>query len=182
MKGNEGGHTEDLLETQYLEAPNRAEIDYARPLAQLTSECVELRDTLGLSQTQLAERMNTKQSVISRFENLDGRLPSYDFIARLSAALGHSPGMTLYGDFMATVPPSLQDVVKDLAGKEGVSTQRFVTATLERALQLVQTRVGMFASATQTIVTSQRGGTTEMVRALDALPDSNINEPFARAV
>ena len=108
MKGNEGGHTEDLLETQYLEAPNRAEIDYTRPLAQLTSECVELRDTFGISQTQLAERMNTKQSVISRFENLDGRLPSYDFIARLSAALGHSPGMTLYGDWTgygATLTP-----------------------------------------------------------------------------
>jgi transcriptional regulator with XRE-family HTH domain len=185
MKRREGGHTDEMLERQYLEAPNRAEIDYSIPLAQLISECIELRDALGLSQTQLAERMGTKQPVISRFENLDGRLPSYDFIARLSSALGHSPGMTLHGDFMATVPLPLQGIVKDLAEREGISTRRFLAATLERAVQQAQTRVGnriAFAFTTQSTVTPSKGEATTVERAFAAVPDHRASEQFAQAV
>ena len=185
MKTKDSGHLEEMVDKQYMMAPNREEIDYSLPLAQIVSECLELRDSLNLSQAQLAERMGTKQSVISRFENLDGRLPSYDFIARLSSALGHSPGMTLYGDFMATVPRFLQESVKSFAEREGVSTRAFVAATLEQALQQAQTQASRriaFAFATQTSVSPQKGGSTAIDRVLATTSDSNESEQFARAI
>ena len=67
-----------------------------------------------------------------------GRLPSYDFIARLSIALGHSPGMTLYGEYMTVVPLAKQNLVKDRASFEGLSTQAFVERIVDRAITLYE--------------------------------------------
>jgi transcriptional regulator with XRE-family HTH domain len=114
--------------------------EFYLPVANLATECVVMRDEQGLTQEELAQRMGTKQSVISRFENLDGRLPSYDFIARLSFALGHTPGMTLFGDFMATVPLEQQPLVKDLASREGTSSRAFVESLLGWALAKYQAK------------------------------------------
>lgn len=142
----------EYLDSQYLEAPNKKDIDYHAPYARLIAECVELRHDEDLTQAELAHRMATKQSVISRFENLDGRLPSYDFIARLAIALGHSPGMTLYGDFMAKVPLEKQAFVRELAAREGIPTQRLVEIMLEKAIlayQRIECRAYTFSQPTQ---------------------------------
>ena len=53
-------------------------------LAQLV---YDLRTTAGLTQRQLAERMGTTQSVISRLEQA-GRLPTLDLLARIATATG----------------------------------------------------------------------------------------------
>lgn len=122
---------------------------YYLAVANLATECTVLRDEQGLTQDELARRMGTKQSVISRFENLDGRLPSYDFIARLSLSLGQTPGMTLSGDFMAVVPLEQQSLVRDLAAREGVSTRSFVESVLGWGLaryQAKETHVIAFAN------------------------------------
>jgi transcriptional regulator with XRE-family HTH domain len=124
----------DLLEEQYNEADNQKEIDYWTPLSSLIMESVNLRGTKKISQADLAKAMKTRQSVISRFENM-GRLPSYEFITRMSQAFGHAPGMTLFGDFMATVPLEKQKAVKDAAEKAGKSTQTFVNSLMSKALE-----------------------------------------------
>lgn len=59
---------------------------YWDALSQMITECERLRLQKELSQKDLAERMGTTQSVISRFENM-GRTPNYDFIVRLADAL-----------------------------------------------------------------------------------------------
>jgi transcriptional regulator with XRE-family HTH domain len=123
-----------LFNEQYREADNKEELDYWAPLAQLISECIEARSLGDLSQKRLAEKMKTKQSVISRFENLDGRLPSYDFLARLSLALGHSPGMTLFGEYMATVPLTQHELVSRLASERGLTSKELVGKLLECAI------------------------------------------------
>ena len=125
----------DMLDKQYLEADNKDELDYWAPLSKIILESIELRDLKGMSQTDLAEVMKTKQSVISRFENM-GRLPNYDFIARLALALDHSPGMTLSGDYMAVVPIEEQDLIKELADKENISTRKFVQNILDQGMAL----------------------------------------------
>jgi len=127
-------NTLDVLEEQYLEADNRDKIDYWAPLSRLIIESVELRDLLGFSQEVLAKLMNTRQSVISRFENL-GRIPSYDFIARMAQALGHAPGMTLFGDFMAILPLNKQQEIRAIAERTGVSTQTYVQTIFEEAIE-----------------------------------------------
>ncbi len=125
----------DMLDKQYLEADNKDKLDYWAPLSRIIIESIELRDSKGMSQTDLAEVMKTKQSVISRFENM-GRLPNYDFIARLALALNHSPGMTLSGDYMAVVPIEKQDLIKELAVKENISTRNFVQNILDQGIAL----------------------------------------------
>lgn len=115
----------DLLDQQYLEADNKEELDYWTPLAQIITESIAIRDAKGMTQADLAKKMQTRQSVISRFENM-GRLPNYKFFAKLALALGHSPGMTLYGDYMAIVPVEKQAWIKEKANRKKMPTQRFV--------------------------------------------------------
>ena len=125
----------EMLDKQYLETDNKDELDYWTPLSKIILESIELRDSKGMSQTDLAKVMKTCQSVISRFENI-GRLPSYDFIARLALALGHSPGMTLYGDYMAVVPIEKQNIIKEMADKENISTKKLVQTILDQSMDL----------------------------------------------
>lgn len=131
-----GTDTLEDLENQYLEAENRSEIDFWQPLAQIIMECLEARDENKFTQEDLAKRMQTKQSVISRFENM-GRIPSYNFIARLSQELGHAPGITLFGDYMAVVPIEKQAKVKRMAQKRKLSTQAFVQSLLDHSLRFM---------------------------------------------
>lgn len=123
----------DLLDAQYLAADNQQKINYWKPFARIIMEAIEARDSQNLSQADLAARMKTKQSVISRFENM-GRLPSYDFIARLSIALGHAPGITLHGEYMTVVPPSKQGFIQKIAKREKIPTWRVVEQILEKAI------------------------------------------------
>jgi transcriptional regulator with XRE-family HTH domain len=125
----------EMLEKQYQETDDKNALDYWEPISKIILESIELRDAENMSQTDLAIAMNTKQSVISRFENM-GRLPNYDFIARLSLALNHSPGMTLYGDYMAVVPLEKQSFIKELADKENISTKKYVQAILDQGITL----------------------------------------------
>jgi transcriptional regulator with XRE-family HTH domain len=124
----------DILDEEHQRAENKSELDMWAPLGKLIFESIESRDKLGISQTQLAELMKTRQSVISRFENM-GRTPNYDFIARMSVALGHIPGVTLYGDYMAVVPLEKQQLIKERATQEGVTTQYWVSQFFDKALE-----------------------------------------------
>jgi len=123
----------DFLEQQYQAAENKEEIDYWSPISKIILESIELRNAKGMSQSTLANKMNTRQSVISRFENM-GRIPSYDLIARISRALDNSPGITLYGDFMAIVPHEKQDLIRKLAREEMISTKELVQNILEQSI------------------------------------------------
>lgn len=123
----------DMLDEEYRESGNKDEIDYWIPLSKIIVESIELRDSLEMSQTDLASKMKTRQSVISRFENM-GRIPNYKFIARLSLALGHAPGMTLHGDYMGVVPIKDQQLVREMADKENMSTQRFVQSIIDQGI------------------------------------------------
>lgn len=133
-KHKEERHLSDLLDQQYLEAEDKSKLDFWEPFANIIIESIALRDLKGLTQADLAEKMKTSQPVISRFENM-GRLPSYKFIAELAIALGHTPGITLYGDYMAIVPPEKQAWIKKRADKEKVPTRKFVQNLLDRHLE-----------------------------------------------
>jgi transcriptional regulator with XRE-family HTH domain len=122
----------DLLDEIYLEGDN-TEVDYWEPYSRIIVECLRIRDKKNITQVELAEKMKTRQSVISRFENM-GRLPSYDFIARLSDSLGFSPGITLQGNYMAVVPLEKQEMVKSFAINKKMATQDYTQDLLERAI------------------------------------------------
>jgi len=126
----------EILDEQYREAENKSEIDFWTPLTKIIMESMEIRSKKSLSQNDLAKLMKTKQSVISRFENM-GRLPNYDFVSRLAIALGHPLGMTMYGDFMAVIPGEKQKMVKEFAEKENLSTADFTQELLDKAVESI---------------------------------------------
>ena len=67
-----------------------------------------LRIEVGLSQRELAERMGTTQSVISRLEEGGGARNRIDTLARVATALGRH----LVLSFPADVPERLEDAIQ----------------------------------------------------------------------
>lgn len=68
----------------------------------------DLRTEAGLSQRELAQRMSTTQSVISRMEEGGGARNRIDTLARVATALGRH----LVISFPETVPAKLKDAVQ----------------------------------------------------------------------
>ncbi len=68
----------------------------------------DLRTAAGLSQRELAERMGTTQSVISRMEEGGGARNRIDTLARVASALGRH----LVVSFPDKVPAKLKDAVQ----------------------------------------------------------------------
>lgn len=83
----------------------RASIGQDLDLGQLI---YDMRTDAGLSQRELAERMETTQSVISRLEEGGGVKNRIDTLARVATALGRH----LVLSFPTEVPDSLEDAVQ----------------------------------------------------------------------
>jgi transcriptional regulator with XRE-family HTH domain len=104
--------------------------DFKRSLtADLVFEAIRRRIELGLSQIDLAEKIDSTQSVISRFENL-GRQPSIGFLERIAKALDLKLSATLNGDFMYIVPYRLQSFVKQSAEAQDLDSRKYLTNTI----------------------------------------------------
>lgn len=108
--------------------------EYWAAFASLVVESLEIRHEQKMSQIDIANKMGTKQSVISRFENM-GRSPNYDFLSRFALATGHVLGMTFYGEFMATVPVSKHNHIREIAKTLGKSTETVVSDLLGSAIE-----------------------------------------------
>ena len=67
----------------------RAARQELKPEFEFRRKLIEARAAAGLTQHELAERIGTKQSSISRLENGDAE-PSFDMLRRLAAALNVS--------------------------------------------------------------------------------------------
>jgi ribosome-binding protein aMBF1 (putative translation factor) len=65
----------------------RAEYDKLQPEFELINAIIEARKDNGLTQTELANKIGTKQAVISRLE-IGQANPTLDFLKRLATALG----------------------------------------------------------------------------------------------
>lgn len=86
-------------------ASTRVEVEHDLALGQLI---YDLRTEAGLSQRELAERMGTTQSVISRLEEGGGARNRIDTLARVAEALGRH----LVVSFPEKVPANLKDAVQ----------------------------------------------------------------------
>jgi ribosome-binding protein aMBF1 (putative translation factor) len=64
----------------------KAEYDRLGPIFAVVGEMIEARQTAGLTQTDIATRMGTSQSVVARLENAR-HMPTFEMIARYAAAI-----------------------------------------------------------------------------------------------
>jgi len=80
-----------ILDRMAGESPElRRLTDDARVNAAVAQLIYAARNEAGLSQAELAERIGTKQSVISRLEDADYEGHSLNMLHRIAAALGQS--------------------------------------------------------------------------------------------
>lgn len=76
-------HKKQLLKKpEFRKALIESELDF-----QIAKSVIEARLKSGLTQKQLAQKMSTKQSVISRLENIK-TTPSISFLKKLAVATG----------------------------------------------------------------------------------------------
>jgi len=109
-------------------------LDYYAPLNDLILEIVEERVRQNLSQKDLARRLRTRQSAISRFENL-GRKPGFDFLYRVAKALGGKLFITIHGRYAALVPRKYREFIDELAQEQGENPETVVKNLLVEAIK-----------------------------------------------
>lgn len=79
--------TLEKLRARLLTDPEvKAEYDRLGPVFEVVGALVEARHEAGLTQSEVAERMGTQQSVIARMENAR-RMPSLELVTRYAAAI-----------------------------------------------------------------------------------------------
>ncbi len=64
----------------------KAEYDRLGPIFAVVGEMIEARRAAGLTQTEIAIRMGTSQSVVARLEKAR-HMPTFEMIARYAAAI-----------------------------------------------------------------------------------------------
>lgn len=97
---------------------------------ELVLEASNLRRKSGLSQSDLAMRMGTKQSVISRFEN-GGRTPTLEFLERLADALNGHLVVSITEDAIARIPQHLVERISTDANNRHISFNECVCELLD---------------------------------------------------
>jgi ribosome-binding protein aMBF1 (putative translation factor) len=65
----------------------KAEYERLGPIFAVVGEMIEARQAAGLTQTEIATRMGTSQSVVARLEN-GHHMPTFEMIDRYAAAIG----------------------------------------------------------------------------------------------
>lgn len=80
-----------ILHRRYIKDSEKrqASLERERENLRIAEQIYTLRTTAGLSQKDLARRVGTTQSVISRLEDADYDGHSLNMLARIAHALGH---------------------------------------------------------------------------------------------
>ena len=94
-----------------------------------------LKDSLGLTQQDVAEKMGTTQSAISRIASLKTN-PSYKQLLKMAEAVGGDLLVTPMKEMTVQVPYDLQESVREMAADEGKTTSDYLEGLLPNAIEL----------------------------------------------
>ena len=94
-----------------------------------------LKDSLGLTQKDIADRMGTTQSAISRIASLKTN-PSYKQLLKMAEAVGGNLLVTPMKDMTVQVPYDLQESVRKMAIAERKSTNEYLDRVIRDAIEL----------------------------------------------
>ena len=92
-----------------------------------------LKESLGLTQQDVAEKMGTTQSAISRIASLKTN-PSYKQLQKMAEAVGGELLVTPKKSMTVQVPYDLQETVRKLAKREGKSTNEYLDELLRKGI------------------------------------------------
>ena len=94
-----------------------------------------LKDSLGLTQQDVAEKMGTTQSAVSRIASLKTN-PSYKQLQKMAEAVGGELLVTPMKSMTVQVPYDLQETVRKMAAGENKSTNDYLEGVLRNAIEL----------------------------------------------
>ena len=94
-----------------------------------------LKDSLGLTQKDIADRMGTTQSAISRIASLKTN-PSYKQLLKMAEAVGGTLLITPMKDMTVQVPYDLQESVRKMAAAEKKATNEYLDRVIRDAIEL----------------------------------------------
>ena len=106
-----------------------------------------LKDSLGLTQQDVAEKMGTTQSAISRITSLKTN-PSYKQLLKMAEAVGGDLLVTPMKEMTVQVPYDLQESVRKMAADEGKTTSGYLEGLLRNAIELERANFATTTSST----------------------------------
>ena len=93
-----------------------------------------MKDSLGMTQKDVADKMGTTQSAISRIESLKTN-PSYKQLLKMAEAVGGDLYITPMKDMTVQVPYDLQETVRKLAEGEDKTTNEYLDEVIRDAVE-----------------------------------------------
>ena len=94
-----------------------------------------LRDSLGLTQKDIADKMGTTQSAVSRIVSLKTN-PSYKQLQKMAEAVGGELLVTPMKNMTVQVPYDLQETVRKMAVSEKKTTSEYLNKVIRDAIEL----------------------------------------------
>jgi len=94
-----------------------------------------LKDSLGLTQKDVADKMGTTQSAVSRIASLKTN-PSYKQLQKMAEAVGGNLFITPMKDMTVQVPYDLQESVRKMAAGENKTANEYLEDVLRNALEI----------------------------------------------
>jgi len=93
-----------------------------------------MKDSLGMTQKDVADKMGTTQSAISRIASLKTN-PSYKQLLKMAEAVGGDLYITPMKDMTVQVPYDLQKTVRKLAEGEDKTTNEYLDEVIRDAVE-----------------------------------------------
>ena len=122
-----------ILHNRYIknDAARKASLERERVNAQVANTIYELRKDSGLSQGELAEMVETTQSVISRLEDADYDGHSLSMLQRIAKALSCRLSVTLKKDDtrVTMMRYAFGELIKKLRLENGLNVEQFAKKT-----------------------------------------------------
>jgi len=97
------------------------------------NELALLMDQKSINKSQLAKELNVSKSYITQLFTAD-KILNLKLISQIQDAFNITFGMTLNGEYMATVPVEDQPFIKKLADEDNISTNDYVQNLLNMSI------------------------------------------------
>jgi transcriptional regulator with XRE-family HTH domain len=132
-----------ILHRRYVgeDAQRKASLEQERVNAEVARTIYELREQAGLSQKELADRVDTTQSVISRLEDADYEGHSLSMLNRIARALNQQVQVVMRPKErdIETVRLAFREVIRGLRKEQGLSLEQLaqkIDAPTEELVEL----------------------------------------------